>query len=165
MESTSGIDKPLDIHAVDLLTDEEIDELRILTSGTEIEFARAGAVKNDEYYQGMYLQFEEIGLIECVLYLGGNFAYYGHSPKAEWAIRHHDRKAEEAKARQEAEERRHAETLRSSRWNILLGWGLGILTAVLTAAGSALFEFLGRNMETVIRAASALGRSAFLWFP
>lgn len=131
MDSTAGIQKPSDINSIDLLTDEEIEELRILTSGTDAEFARAREVEGDELHQGMYLQFQELGLIECVKYLGGNFAYFGHSPKAEWAVRHHDRKAVEAKARQEAEERRHRETLRSSRWNIVLGWVLGLITAFL----------------------------------
>ena len=82
----------------------------------------------------MYLQFSDLGLVTCVQYSGGNVVYYGHHPKAEWAVAHHDRKAAEARARAEAEERRHRETLRSSQRNIVIGWALGLVTALVSFA-------------------------------
>ncbi|GJC75248.1 hypothetical protein [Adlercreutzia equolifaciens] len=120
--------------SVDLLTDDEIEELRILVSGHEAEFARFEEIKDIERYKGMYLQFSDLGLVTCVQYSGGNVVYYGHHPKAEWAVAHHDRKAAEARARAEAEERRHRETLRSSQRNIVIGWALGLVTALVSFA-------------------------------
>ena len=91
-------------------------------------------IKDIERYKGMYLQFSDLGLVTCVQYSGGNVVYYGHHPKAEWAVAHHDRKAAEARARAEAEERRHRETLRSSQRNIVIGWALGLVTALVSFA-------------------------------
>lgn len=114
--------------AVDLLTDAEVAELR--------ELIRLGADASDygveraanPALRGMYMQLSDVGFLHCLVAWGGRLAHVHVDPKAHWAVARHEQRAEEERRRAEAEERRHRETLRNSRWNLLLGWALGLVT-------------------------------------
>lgn len=78
---------------VDLLTGEEVRELGLVTkiSGTEEGAAFAERVNSDERLAGMYRQFEDMGLVEC-LFDGGDAAHLVYPrPKAFWALERRER--------------------------------------------------------------------------
>lgn len=130
-EASSRAAKATTIQAVDLLTDEEVEELRALVSlgsnAGEYAFDRL----KDPANAGMYLQLSDSGFINCCLLAGGPIVFEGVSEKAHWAIARHDRQKaaeEEAKAEQK---RMRKEDRRNARLNLLLGWLLGLATAVI----------------------------------
>lgn len=143
--------------AVDLLTDAEIAELRELirlgadASDYGIERARNPALR------GMYMQLSDIGFLHCPVAWGGQLIRVHVDPKAHWAVARHEQRAAEERRRVEAEERRHRETLRNSRWNLLLGWALGLVTA----AAPAILGYLGDMAGLIARGAWVLAQLAF----
>lgn len=126
----TNITKSSVVQAVDLLTDEEIEELRILISGREAELARVNEVKDIEHYKGMYLQFNDLGLVHCVQYMGGNIGYSGHSPKAEWVVHHRDKVREREEEAKRLEEARRKSDIRRQVALPILTFFLGLVSSL-----------------------------------
>lgn len=126
---------------MDLLTDEEIDELRALAAvldDEQEEFVRE-RVTNSRL-AGMYDQFADIGLVQGQSLDGSRFLYDGMSPKADWAIARHDRLAAERERREKAERR---------KWwldeliTFLLGlimWLIGLFTPAIASVAQGLIR-------------------------
>lgn len=119
------------IQSVDLLTDTEIDELRQLINLGDESREYASERVQDEAVKGMYLQLSDLGFIGCLTVDDGNVIYLGHSPKASWAVTRHDRLAEIEAQRKAEAERVRDEDRRHSRNNVIIGWFLGLATAVV----------------------------------
>lgn len=126
----NSVTKSSIVQAVDLLTDEEVDELRILISGREAEFARVGEISDIAHYKGMYLQFNDLGLVHCVQCVGGNLAYSGHSPKAEWVVHHRDKVREREEEAKRVEETRRKSDIRRQVALPILTFFLGLVSSL-----------------------------------
>lgn len=123
----------LAVQAVDLLTDEEIDELRALAAvpdDEQEEFVRE-RVTNCRL-AGMYDQFADIGLVQGQSLDGSRFLYDGMSPKADWAIARHDRLAADRERREKAERRKWRLDKLITVLLALLGYIVGLATPYFT---------------------------------
>ena len=126
------------MQSVDLLTDEEVDELRKLVSLGDGANKYVSARLEDEAVQGMYLQLSDLGFIHCFRDFSGGILYTGYDPKANWAIARHDKLAEIEK-----QKKMEAETLRKSdrkhqRIDMLIGFVGGIVAALVISYITAL---------------------------
>lgn len=119
------------IAAMDLLTDEEVEELRTLASLGESSREHATMRMSDPSAQGMYAQLSDLGLIHCVKVLDGSLLFIGIDPKAHWAIRRRDLLRKSERERAENEEKRRAKDRRNSALLVIAGWILGFLTTVI----------------------------------
>lgn len=125
------------ISAMDLLTDEEVEELRTLACLGESSREHAAGRMSDPSTAGMYAQLSDLGLIHCVKVLDGSLVFVDIDPKAHWAIRRRDLLRKSEKERAENEEKRRAKDRRNSALLVIAGWVLGFLTTVIAPILSA----------------------------
>lgn len=116
---------------MDLLTDEEVEELRTLASLGESSQEHAARRMSDPSAAGMYAQLSDLGLIRCVKVFDGSLLFIDIDPKAHWAIRRRDLLRKSEKERAESEEKRRVKDRRSSALLVIAGWVLGFLTTVI----------------------------------
>lgn len=119
------------MQSVDLLTDDEIDELRKLVSLGDGAKGYAASRLESEAVQGMYLQLSDLGFIHCFRDFDGDILYVDYDPKANWAIARHDKLAELEARRKEEVNRIRDEDRKHSRNNVIIGWFLGLATAAI----------------------------------
>lgn len=107
---------------VDLLTDEEIDELRFLMAheGSLCESSKQRVEAHGDKMLGMYVEMERLGLISSAM----GVPCINLNPTAYWAVEKHDQ-VKSARARDEWRER--IWLLGSSVLCLVIGWLLGKL--------------------------------------
>ncbi len=124
------------VNAVDILTDEEIDELRKLVSlDNKAASEYVDKQLQNDSKKGLYLQLTDLGFLNCVELNGGRVSYFGYEQKTNWAVRHHDHHAEERKRRQKKEQRFETRLL-------IIGGAIGLVASVATAFFERLFGVL-----------------------
>lgn len=125
-ELGSSLTNAIAVQTVDLLTDEEVDELRSLIEIGD-DFVEQPVPKSK---RGMYVQLCHSGFIECLQDVNDRLILIRVSPKAGWAVNRHDmRKAREA-AKAEEDAALRAEERRFDRKMMLEGFALGFLSGV-----------------------------------
>lgn len=128
-----GITDSNTVQAVDLLTAEEISELRKLVSlSREEASAYTEARLKDPSYQGMYSQLSSLGFIVCVRAFDGSMHFIDVNPEANWAISRYDKKLEQEKMKEKEAKRQRLFDRTFSLLTLVIGWILGIFTPVLT---------------------------------
>lgn len=129
------------ISAVDLLTSDEIRELRSLIAADD-PASLARERMRDAALAGMYAQLSDIGLLRCFTDFDGNLTLIDVDPKAAWAICRRELRNREAAELKEAAERRRAEDRAHDRRNMILGWFAGAATTLI----ASLLTGLGRSI-------------------
>lgn len=120
------------IAAVDLLTNEEIDELRNLISADN-PVSLAQERMKDSSVAGMYLQLSDIGLIDCFVDFSGDLVFAGVNPKAAWAVGRRDLRDREAAERKAEAELRRKDDRRHDTRNMIIGWVAGVISSLLVS--------------------------------
>lgn len=131
------------IQAVDLLTDDEVDELRILVELGSEAGQRVAELSADDRMFGMYAQLSDSGFIHCMRILGGGLICHGVDPKASWAIARHDYTKKLEADRKALEEQHRKEDRKHQRNDLALGFLLGILTPIILSAIRSLAASFG----------------------
>ena len=137
------------IAAVDLLTSEEIGELRdLISSDDPVSLARERM--KDDSVAGMYAQLSDIGLIHCFRDFNGDPVFIAVDPKSAWAVGRRDLRDREDAERKAAEERRRKEDQGRQTIFIVVGWVMGIIS-------SPIGSFIGRLLESCLQAIQRSG--------
>ena len=115
------------IQAVDLLTKEEIDLLRDITSSSPQKLQQLVKDANvDPVRKGMLSQLSDLGFIYGFKVTSGDIVGCEPTPKAAWAISRYDKRIE-MKSKQEKKERQQRRFDRyATLGGIALGWLLGL---------------------------------------
>ena len=120
------------IAAVDLLSSEEIDELRGLISAEDpVSLARERM--KDNAVAGMYAQLSDIGLLRCLRDFNGNPVFIAVDPKAAWAVGRRDLRDREAAERKAEAERRREDDRKHDTRNMIIGWIAGVISSLLVS--------------------------------
>lgn len=119
------------ITSSDLLTDADVEELRLLLSlpSSEIQ-ARSKAGMKDPVMAGRYRLLCNAGFLDGAAVCSGDTIVFGCNPTAAWAVAKHDRLKEiEADAAKERKRQRRIDRF----FSILIGFGGVILGWVLAS--------------------------------
>lgn len=137
------------IAAVDLLTSDEIDELRdLIAAGDPVSLARERM--KDNAVAGMYSQLSDIGLIHCFRSLNGDPVFTAVDPKAAWAVGRRDLRDREAAERKAEAERRRKEDRSRQTFFIVVGWIMGLIS-------SPVGDFIGEILKMCLQAIQRAG--------
>ncbi len=118
------------ISSVDLLTEADVEELRILISLPDHELhERVKEQLKNPIMAGRYRLLSDVGLLDGLALMDGSTAIYACNPKAFWAVAKHDR-LKEMEALIEKERRRQRRNDRVfSIVTLFLGAILGIIAS------------------------------------
>ena len=115
------------IQAVDLLTKEEIDLLRGITSLSHQELQQLVKEANaDPVRKGMLSQLSDLGFVYGFKVASGDIVGCEPTPKAAWAISRHDRRIEIEAEREKKERQQRRFDRYATLGGIALGWLLGL---------------------------------------
>lgn len=133
------------IAAVDLLSSEEIDELRdLIAAGDPVSLARERM--KDNAVAGMYSQLSDIGLIHCFRSFNGDPVFTAVDPKAAWAVGRRDLRDREAAERKAEAERRREDDRKHDTRNMIIGWIAGVISSLLVSLIAGLARSAGIPM-------------------
>lgn len=133
------------IAAVDLLTSEEIRELRDLISAEDPVLLARERMKDDAV-AGMYSQLSDIGPIHCFRAFNGDPVFASVDPKAAWAVGRRDLRDREAAERKAEAERRREDDRRHDTRNMVIGWIAGVISSLLVSLITGLARSAGIPM-------------------